>query len=235
MGAGIQAPRFPLVLVELLNLTLKDKIMKRKRFLLGRGGCLLLLLAILLVFGAANAFAIPLTGVSIGWDTSVTGYNGWYTNYTFDADQLDGPLEAFCVQNTPANQSYTYELIPVDSSINPLAVKIADYYFSNSGLIQRDFQIAIWHAQGVVSGGLPPSSEAAAQGIYNGTDLGVNWSNYVLNPDRVSLAHSPYEASGATGDSQDYLVSVPEPATLLLLGTGMLGIAVVGRKKRFKK
>jgi len=50
-------------------------------------------------------------------------------------------------------------------------------------------------------------------------------------PDDTTTSTGSNEVVG--GDSP--VASVPEPATILLLGSGLVGLAVIGRKKFFKK
>ena len=231
----------------------KELTMKKFRFLLTLGGSLLVMMALTTVIFSSNAGAVPLTNVSIGW--SGAGYNNWYTVYTFQARLPNGmllapnPLAAFCVDPAHADADASYELVPAG---NYTATKMADFYFNSlngtnntytqngitKAYTQRDFQIAIWHALGMITGysltAPPPSSELAAQNIFNGIILGGStlsaWNGYdKVGP--IALAQSP--AYGYADDSQDYLIGVPvpEPATVLLMGIGILGLGIIARKK----
>jgi hypothetical protein len=55
----------------------------------------------------------------------------------------------------------------------------------------------------------------------NNNFYGMNFSNYeIVTP-----------TDNGTGSAQEYLISVPEPSSMLMLGTGLIGIVGAARKK----
>ena len=161
----------------------------------------------------------------------------------------------FCVSKDHANSVEEVDFYSIDSSLIDLqdidsssflkiarAAWIADSYddIMTASYTALDAQIAIWAVTGVVPNigntyYIPSSattiSTGLAKSLYNLACSAITENNYMdFTTDSWALAiDGTYSATGY----QDYLVpntSVPEPATMLLLGTALIGLATLNRK-----
>ena len=187
--------------------------------------------------GGIMTYTVSHNGTSFSYDTFCIQDNVYvYPKTWYPVANVSTNVGYFAPNAPPAGAG------PLKGAVDYLFAQFASgvynvpfYTDPNAKANQYDFQATLWSLQGSGPSHIPVAGTPWAN------DLAYYNSNYANLPDlswgtEVINIVSSMDSSGKFygPDIQNQLYhSVPEPATMLLLGFGLIGLAGVGRK--FKK
>src|SRR5664279_568196 len=199
----------------------------------------LAVLVVLVASSGAFATSIPVANYSFETYTSLPFLCGGACAYSI------GPIPGWNDNGTSG------QWITGGYAGNPSAIAGSVLGYSNGGQIWQDVGVAVAGATYTLQVEILHRTDVPMAGIVQfeiggspvvtatGTDLGAGtWSNWTAvytatASDAGKTLTVLLDSSGAQGDFDDVRLdaSVPEPSSLLLLGSGLIGVAAVVRRK----
>jgi hypothetical protein len=187
-----------------------------------------------------NVFASGPDVYSTPHGTISGDYDGLVFNpiapFGYAIGSTSNPVEIFCVEGVNLANSSQNEFYAIDSTLAQglqRAAWIADQFsmgpvYNAADNTKVEYQKAIWAVLGVITVG-DLGGSGMDFNLYNSATAIASYSTPYWY-----LAHTPI--TGSTANYQDFLTPVnpvPEPGTVLLLGSGLIGLVVFGKRKFF--